>query len=91
MEGLHRCRLITLLSDALDTLDLLVGRLRVDSLVLFDRRHLSLVAVHPDDDTLLLLNLALELEGALVNLVCLVAVLQGSDRAAQPIDLFDVV
>ena len=47
--------------------------------------------VHADDDAVILLDLALELKGALMDLVRLVAVLQGGNRPTLTVDLGDVV
>ena len=79
------------MADALHTGDLLLYGLGVDALELLNGRCLGGELVHADDDAIILFDLALELEGALMDLVGLVAGLQGFDCPTLAIDLGDVV
>lgn len=83
--------LVSGLAESLESVDLGLHRVGVDALEFFDRRGFGLVLVDSDNDAVVLFDFALEFEGALVDLVCLVSVFERCDSAAASIYFVDVV
>lgn len=83
--------LVSGLAESLESVDLGLYRVGVDALEFFDGRGFGLVLVDSDDDAVVLFDFALEFEGALVDLVCLVSVFERCDSAAASIYFVDIV
>lgn len=83
--------LVSSMAKALKSVDLgLYGRW-VDALEFLDGRGFGLILVDSDDDAIVLLDLALEYEGAFVDFVRLVSVFESCDCASASVYFVDVV
>lgn len=83
--------LVSSMAKALQAVDLGLYGPWIDALEFFDGRGFGLVLVDPDDDAVVLFDLALEYEGAFVDFVRLVSVFEGCDCASASVYFVDVV